>query len=591
MISMQYGRLFATERLAAGRGPMASGLPFGVRIRLSSPVLPPRLSLTFQKNLNSQSGYHRKIREPLTASPTEAYAISFVNSDVNDLLGVHERKRNMPAARQGRLRTSSQGGGESSPEESESGQRTPSPSQHRKFLRSYASSSALPAVNGLEVAEDEGEIGPLTPNTRGRSSTNHNLNAGSSSRRFIARPIQPLAVQPPALPMFQSNRRFSRDELPARPLPHAASHSNLQRFSFGMNGSAIAESPYVSRVSNGAPFVSHHASSSASLPSHSPPPYDIACVNGFVPGSSVRRSSLADLPSGGLNGLERTQHEPSIFLDRDTHAEELYPSRVSRRRKGKGRSIDSLTDDAFSSSSSPPPATSSSIRTNRARLPQFSLDWRDRENGELLPGDRNRDGRRAFFGLIFCVCQLFVFDPKEFVDEFWKCTGRGVEDHQYLPRPSGYVPNDVNETAHDDLLPSLGICWPATHLTLSIAGGVRRPVIAWAIIGTTTAISRSVQIWVTSNIIWINDKAAAAAASEEEREERHDTTGVFFNRVASMIGGDDSTWADGSTSGASQAYRRRERRWNWKKVGLRGCETEWETSTKEAAHLDDEDED
>jgi N-glycosylation protein len=136
---------------------------------------------------------------------------------------------------------------------------------------------------------------------------------------------------------------------------------------------------------------------------------------------------------------------------------------------------------------------------------------------------------------------------------------------------TGYASSDVDETAHVDLLPSLGICWPATHLTLSIVGGVRRPVVAWAIIGTSTMISRSVQIWVTSNIIWINDKAAAAAAaSEEEREERRDITGVFFNRVASMIGGDDSTWTDGSPMvGTSQAYRRRERRWNWKKVGLR----------------------
>ncbi|KAH8111627.1 N-glycosylation protein-domain-containing protein [Phellopilus nigrolimitatus] len=45
-----------------------------------------------------------------------------------------------------------------------------------------------------------------------------------------------------------------------------------------------------------------------------------------------------------------------------------------------------------------------------------------------------------------------------------------------------------------------GICWPATHLTLQFFDHTKRPVACWALIGTTTCLSRSVQLWVTSNL-------------------------------------------------------------------------------------------
>jgi len=45
------------------------------------------------------------------------------------------------------------------------------------------------------------------------------------------------------------------------------------------------------------------------------------------------------------------------------------------------------------------------------------------------------------------------------------------------------------------------ICWPATHFTLNLFNHSRRPIVCWAIIGTTTCFSRSVQLWVTSNIL------------------------------------------------------------------------------------------
>ncbi|KAI1789076.1 N-glycosylation protein-domain-containing protein [Ganoderma leucocontextum] len=51
------------------------------------------------------------------------------------------------------------------------------------------------------------------------------------------------------------------------------------------------------------------------------------------------------------------------------------------------------------------------------------------------------------------------------------------------------------------LLALQAICWPATHLTLSILSHEVRPLICWAAIGTTTCCSRSIQLWVTSNIV------------------------------------------------------------------------------------------
>ncbi|KAJ7640439.1 N-glycosylation protein-domain-containing protein [Mycena polygramma] len=52
------------------------------------------------------------------------------------------------------------------------------------------------------------------------------------------------------------------------------------------------------------------------------------------------------------------------------------------------------------------------------------------------------------------------------------------------------------------LLALQAICWPATHLSLTLLGHASRPAAVWAAIGTTTCMSRSVQIWVTSNLWW-----------------------------------------------------------------------------------------
>lgn len=67
------------------------------------------------------------------------------------------------------------------------------------------------------------------------------------------------------------------------------------------------------------------------------------------------------------------------------------------------------------------------------------------------------------------------------------------------------------------------ICWPATHLTLSVLDHERRPLICWAAIGTTTCCSHAVEMWVTSNIVeppHARDHANGAASPELKRRFR-----------------------------------------------------------------------
>ncbi|KAI0631508.1 N-glycosylation protein-domain-containing protein [Trametes polyzona] len=65
------------------------------------------------------------------------------------------------------------------------------------------------------------------------------------------------------------------------------------------------------------------------------------------------------------------------------------------------------------------------------------------------------------------------------------------------------------------LLALQAICWPATHLTLTVLDHEARPLICWAVIGTTTCCSRSVQLWVTSNIVPAPAPPGSAVPEEE----------------------------------------------------------------------------
>ncbi|KAF8183631.1 N-glycosylation protein-domain-containing protein [Pholiota molesta] len=97
------------------------------------------------------------------------------------------------------------------------------------------------------------------------------------------------------------------------------------------------------------------------------------------------------------------------------------------------------------------------------------------------------------------------------------------------------------------LLALQSICWPATHLTLTVLGHGTRPAATWAVIGTTTCMSRSVQIWVTSNLWW-------ERARESSRDDHHAHRGPKPARVLEAVG------RGGKWGG---------RRWDWREVGVK----------------------
>lgn len=127
------------------------------------------------------------------------------------------------------------------------------------------------------------------------------------------------------------------------------------------------------------------------------------------------------------------------------------------------------------------------------------------------------------------------------------------------------------------LLALQGICWPATHLTLTVLGHEVRPVVTWAVIGTTTCCSRSIQIWVTSNLWWERRGAGDDA-----------NPSVSLTDTASSL---TSTMADASSASTvshtplhkppapapRQTYWKRwggggkwgGRRWDWREVGVK----------------------
>ncbi|KZT20677.1 hypothetical protein NEOLEDRAFT_1158524 [Neolentinus lepideus HHB14362 ss-1] len=65
------------------------------------------------------------------------------------------------------------------------------------------------------------------------------------------------------------------------------------------------------------------------------------------------------------------------------------------------------------------------------------------------------------------------------------------------------------------LLALQAICWPATHFTLTFVGHIQRPMVCWAVVGTTTAVSRAVVMWVVSNL-----PGGAGSSGEDGRRGR-----------------------------------------------------------------------
>ena len=95
------------------------------------------------------------------------------------------------------------------------------------------------------------------------------------------------------------------------------------------------------------------------------------------------------------------------------------------------------------------------------------------------------------------------------------------------------------------LLALQAICWPATHITLLFLGHRERPVVCWCVVGTCTCVSRSVQIWVTSNL-WL--------PPQEDKKERD---GFGRERV-------ERRWKPRFGGGKWGG-----RRWDWGEVGVK----------------------
>ena len=100
------------------------------------------------------------------------------------------------------------------------------------------------------------------------------------------------------------------------------------------------------------------------------------------------------------------------------------------------------------------------------------------------------------------------------------------------------------------------ICWPATHFTLTFFDHGVRPVVCWALIGSTTCVSRSIQIWVTSNLV-IQDG-------------RGDSPEVQRNRGRRSRSRNRNRPRTGVTAGVEAVpVVLTKRKWDWVEVGVK----------------------
>ncbi len=135
-------------------------------------------------------------------------------------------------------------------------------------------------------------------------------------------------------------------------------------------------------------------------------------------------------------------------------------------------------------------------------------------------------------------------------------------------------------------------------------GAARRPVIVWAIIGTTTCVSRSVQIWVTSNLWWERDdqphtnsnapspKSATSHSHSQAHHYQHhahnrprgSVTSLLQNSFPSLpnfpspagVGVGSGVGVGGARANGRGGYWKRwrggkwgGRRWDWREVGVK----------------------
>jgi len=140
------------------------------------------------------------------------------------------------------------------------------------------------------------------------------------------------------------------------------------------------------------------------------------------------------------------------------------------------------------------------------------------------------------------------------------CAQALLTAHQCLAFTNGLF---LRWKAYYPLLPTLirllalqAICWPATHLTLTTLDNRKRPLICWTVIGTTTCVSRSIQIWATSNL-GVDARWKSGRAAEEDQGR----TRAWMSSVAIGIG------VGGGVGGIGAGSLKRW--WDWREVGLK----------------------
>lgn len=119
------------------------------------------------------------------------------------------------------------------------------------------------------------------------------------------------------------------------------------------------------------------------------------------------------------------------------------------------------------------------------------------------------------------------------------------------------------------LLGLQAICWPATQFTMTMFDVSIRPVTAWAIAGTSTCMSRSAQIWVTSNLWWDSGSGSDAPPSRKPS-----VVNLPEATKTDLDGERGPRWRGGRWGG---------RRWDWNEVvwkcmlpaGVLYCITAW----------------
>ncbi|KAF8324727.1 uncharacterized protein EI90DRAFT_2243745 [Cantharellus anzutake] len=146
--------------------------------------------------------------------------------------------------------------------------------------------------------------------------------------------------------------------------------------------------------------------------------------------------------------------------------------------------------------------------------------------------------------------------------------------------------------AYYPLLPTLirllglqAICWPATHFTLVVLDHHVRPLICWTVIGTTTCVSRGIQIWATSNLserrqrrrqkwghmnggVGENGSDGAEddrATKEEEEREREEEKGRTRDWLRAWTRGIGSV----GVGVGVEVMGPGKRWWDWKEIGLK----------------------